>query len=420
MDQQSNTFPSQQGMTLLNGVVTLGRRKYAVSLLWNMAEGNGKLLQEANIAAERMGSTLLALRPGQGVWNDQFAIGDSQLGHTVKLPSLAAALAEQFNGSLLGVWLLDGHIWWLVGVRSDGSIVYDRAVADIDEIRAEFDNARISDQWDEIICPANFSVENAQVGTPLHELIGSSKVRLRPLKQNLAPVVVKVGAIFALSIAGVVGYQHYQDYLEEQKRLNAVSTPLSSKEVEIIIPPMPWADQPQTEATLNACVTGLLTYASEANKIPGWSWGIGRCDGKQITYSLKRSGGTSSWLQTMAVHLLNTPTVVEAGNAASLIWPLSDLPRYAPDSPGISVQRAQHYLQTEFDELFTPIQFIPGQEEPYWSSIQYSLKNIPNPLVYLPLFGNIPDSLVQEVTFDPYTHYWTLSGEIYERRQPEK
>lgn len=418
MDQQSNTFPSQQGMALLHGVVPLGRRKYAVSLLWNMAEGNEKLLQEARIAAERMGSTLLALRPGHGVWNDQFAIGDAQLGHTPKLPSLAAALAEQLNGSLLGVWQLNDQVWWLVGVRSDGSIVYDRAVADVDEIRTEFDNARVSDLWEEVICPADFYVENAKVGNPLDELIGTSKVRLRPLKQNPALVIATALVFSLLAGGGLYAYQQYQEHLAELERLKIRSSGTPQMGDEIIVPPMPWAGKAQGGATLSACVKGLLFYANEANKIPGWSQGIGRCDGKQITYSLKRSGGTNSWLQTMATRLASQPTVAEGDKESSLIWPLSNLPLYPSDSPGVSVQKAQRYLQTEFDELFTTIQFTPGKKELYWTSIRYALKDTPNPSVYLPLFGKIPASLVQEVTFDPQTNYWSLSGEIYERRQP--
>lgn len=418
MDLQSNTFASQQGMALLHGVVPLGRRKYAVSLLWNMAEGNGKLLQEAKIAAERMGSTLLALRPGHGVWNDQFAIGDSQLGHSPKLPSLAAALAEQLNGSLLGVWLLDDNVWWLVGVRSDGSIVYDRAVADVDEIRAEFDNARLSDKWEEIICPADFYVENSLVGSPLGELIGTSKVRLRPLKKSLTPMIATAVVISLLVGASLYGYQQYQAHLAELERLKARSAGTPHADDEIVVPPMPWAGKPQASATLKACVKGLLVYANEANKIPGWSQGVGRCDGKSVTFSLIRSGGTNSWLQTMAARLPSKPAVAEGDRESSLVWSLSDLPRYAPDSPGVSVKKAQRYLQTEFDELFTPIQFTSGQKELYWTSTRYALKDTPNPSVYLPLFGKIPASLIQEVTFDPHTNYWSLSGEIYERLQP--
>lgn len=413
MNQQLNTSPTSS-MTLLNGVVTLGKRQYAVSLLWSLAENNKKLLQEAKIAAVRMGSTILALRPGNGLWNDQFAIGDLSLGHKPKLRSLAAALAENFDGSLLGVWLFDNNVFWLVGIRSDGSITYDRAVADADEIRIEFINALKTGYWDRIVCPASFNIDTSEVCRPLNEIIGSGKVRLRSLKKNFISYFLRIMIIMFFSTAIFFGYQKYKIYSDEKKlsdtSFNTNNIPPS--------PVMPWVDKIQGVAALNACVKGIIFYSDEATKIPGWSRGIGRCDGSSITYSVTSTGGTKKWLNIMAARLQNKPTVIDSEKESFITWELHSLPTYKSDSPGISIKKVQKYLQSEFDELFTPIQFIPGRQELYWNSINYKLVNISNPNVYLPLFAKIPALLLQEVTFEPHSNFWTFSGEIYERLQP--
>lgn len=422
MNVQTDTVsPREHIDELLKGVVSIGRRRYAVSLIWNQAEGDMPLVKEAKEAAKRMGSTMFALRPGKGRWQDQFAIADMSLGHKIRLPSLAAAVADELSNSLLSVFQLAEDTWWLVGIREDGSIIYDRASSDLYDIQKDFFEALSTEEWQQVLCPSEWSVANAGQLISLEDNISKGKVFLRSVTFNKTRFAFSVAIVIIILSVSVFCYQEYERYLLEQKILeeNKRKRTGMSLDNDIKVPPMPWSGKPLFNQAIVQCMNDLAKYAEQASQIPAWERGIGTCNGSEINYTLKSTGGTETWLTIMSERLPNKPASVSAiEEEGNIIWTLPKPSVYPPNSPGVPLRKVQLYLTVQLAELFIPIKFSQIEKNTFWLKMNYSINDVTNLQALLPLFKNIPASVIKTLTYDPQKKLWSLEVEVYERRQP--
>ncbi|CND05308.1 Pilin accessory protein (PilO) [Yersinia intermedia] len=405
----------------LQGVVAIGRRRYAVSLIWNQAEGVNSLVAEAKEAAKRVDSSLFAVRPGKGRWNDQFAIADVGLGHKKSLPSLAAALADELSNSLLGVWQLAENTWWLVGIRHDGLIIYDRAVYDLDDIQQDFFEALSNDEWEQVLCPDEWNIPNASQLIALEGNISKGNVLLRPVTVNKVHIVLAAAIVSVVLAGSMFGYKQYEAYLLEQKMLEESKRKRTGMTLakDIEVPPMPWAGKPLFNQVIVQCINDLAKYAEQASQIPAWERGTGTCNGSEINYALKSTGGTETWLTIMADRLPSKPTSASgSGQEGNIVWSLPQLSVYPPNSPGVPLSKVQQYLTVQLAELFIPINFSQIEKQTFWLKMTYSINEVPDLQALLQLFKNIPASVIKTLTYDPDKKLWSLEVEVYERRQP--
>ncbi len=102
------------------GVVTVGRRQYAVGLYWENSP-SGRVAQAAREAARHPGqqADFYALRAGTKDGRvPQFGLGQASAGHKAGMAVFAACLANQQPGSWAGAFRLrDGVV--VVIVRDD-------------------------------------------------------------------------------------------------------------------------------------------------------------------------------------------------------------------------------------------------------------------------------------------------------------
>src|SRR5271154_6126190 len=107
------------------GVVTVGRRPYAVGLYWENSP-SGRVAQTAKEAASQPGqqADFYAVRgSGKTTRVPQFGLGQSGVGHKAGMPVFAACLANQQGGSWAGAFRLrEGTV---VTVVRDDLIVPD-------------------------------------------------------------------------------------------------------------------------------------------------------------------------------------------------------------------------------------------------------------------------------------------------------
>src|ERR1700692_2487015 len=107
------------------GVVTVGRRPYAIGLYWENSP-SGRVSQAAKEAAKQPGqqAAFYAARAGsKGGRIPQFGLSPSGAGHKIGMPVFAACLANQQPGSWAGAFRLrDGVV---VTVVRDDLIVPD-------------------------------------------------------------------------------------------------------------------------------------------------------------------------------------------------------------------------------------------------------------------------------------------------------
>ena len=400
------------GQQDLVGVVRLGKRDYATSLIWNGAEESQTLLSEARESAARMGTGLICLRTsGAGV--PQYGLGDVLVGHKPGLPSLAAAVADASPGSLYGAWQTAAGLWLVIGVRGDGSVAYDKAFADEDAARTEFYDGMAIEPWEELVAPLAWQVPGAKGDDDLTQRFRKVGARLRPLKTDwVRPVLVLASGALLIG-AGWFGWQKFN----EEMASNVPEFMQAPPPVEP--PPMPWADKPLPGDALRACVSGLERALGDAHGIPGWERRAGRCDGASITVDIERTTGTDNWLAAMGPRLATRPEVAPAADGKSTLnWRLPAMVVYAPDSPGSEVGKVSRYLKAHFAELFVPIELTPGAQQPFWNSLQFAFEAPRDPQVFLPLLAPIPGLTIDEVAYDPAKQVWSVKGQVYERRQP--
>jgi hypothetical protein len=425
MSQEWDEQSTHQALLQIQGVVSIGRTRYAASLIWSNADSAGALLAEAREAAERIEVGLVALRKPEAGRVAQYALGDSMLGHQAGMPSLADAVAGQIQGSLYGVWHLGDDLWYLLGVLADGSIVYDKAMTNEGVLRSEFYEGMQASNWGQLICPSEWQVPNSTASDDLAPWLHRTKVRLRPLQVDRKRLLLS-GLGVAVVVAGVVlGYPIVQAKLAEraeQARLAEEARQAKLNGVEFRVPDMPWAGKPRLAAALHACIDGLQLHANDAGSLPGWTRDAGQCDGKQVSFSLKRTeDANDNWLAPLVKTLPGTPELRQGSGQATLIWslpPLSSQVNYAPHSPGIPLELVRRNLTAQFNELRLPISLSDGERQPYWQGLKFSLSLPRDPEFLLPLIGTLPATLLESVSFDADKQSWSVQGQIYERVQP--
>jgi hypothetical protein len=178
---------------------------------------------------------------------------------------------------------------------------------------------------------------------------------------------------------------------------------------------MPWAGQAKPGAVLQACVDGLMLHGAQAASIPGWARKKGQCNGQEVSYTLEAAGGSRNWVAAMAPYHLR---VKMDEKTANLSWPLPDLTRYTPDSPGVSLSAARSDLQAQFDELLIPQKWGAYSEQRFWRSVKIEVKVIGDPSVARPLLEQMPATVITEIKLEPETQMWSISAELYERLNP--
>ncbi|MFB2866362.1 type 4b pilus protein PilO2 [Aeromonas sp. MdU4] len=403
MDVYENV--AAQALESLVGTIRLDKKEYAVSLIWSSVEAiELRPREQARQAAQRVGSDLFALRAEADRKRfEQYALGDYALGHKSGMPALASCVADVLSDSLYGVWPLGIGVWWLVGIRSDGMIVLDRASCDEDEIRKMFEQGLLDESWSQVVCPTAWQIPGSLSAEQDAPLLGPPRVKLRVVNIDIARFVLWGACGGILLILGLF----IRSWWPEPEPIVLPAKPVPP-------PPAPWFRKPPIEASLRYCTDVLQTYSLEAASIAGWFPVTGRCDGNQFSYQLKRRGGLDHWLSPLAVQLMGSPQVRLWGakNQAELQWQASELPSFQADHPGnpnLSVVQAR--LKAEFDELGFNVQF--EFKDGFWPSLKLTTTIKQSPVLLLPLFTRLSATVINEVTYNVEDDYWILSAEIY-------
>jgi hypothetical protein len=394
----------------LVGVVRVGRRAYASSLIWNTAADQASLLAEARESAARLGSELMCLYRINADTLPQYGLGDVLIGHRPGLPSLAAAIGAASGGAVYGVWPTDEGAWVVLGIRADASVVYDKAFRQEAQARAEFYDGLATEVWSEIVCPPGWRFDGATPSDALAERFHSARVKLRVVRPNV-PRMVFFATLAVAMLA--VGAYFYRQALKPPPPLSPIPTVVQ-------IPPMPWIGQPRPSEMLLTCVGGLWGGMAAAAGIPGWLAGpVGHCNGKTVSYDISLQGGTANWLRSYSKDVPGAPVVGNLRDGhATLTWRLPPVSVYAAGSLGIGLDRAQMYLRSHFAELHIPLTIMPIKSEMFWRTFQYKFTTQFSPDTFTPVLGKVPGSVIRSISFDSAGKNWTVSGEVYERLPP--
>lgn len=404
------------------GVVRIKGRDYAVGLDWFQIEDIPSADREAKAMATRENSKA-DFYCARITGTPQFGLGHRSHGHRTGQLSLAAAVADNRQGSWLGCFAVEGG-FYLVGVRDDG--IYpgtDKFFASEDDARAVYDQLYEAD-WSERFAPASFGFETAK-DLPINSvLLVKSNVKLRDVAGRSRAVYMLGGLVL---VGGLVfaAFQ-YNSYLQQQaiqRTLAEMSrnagNPLKQK---VEIPPMPWEGRPEGAVFLERCfqtIQGLRPF-----EFPGWKPTLYGCDAtsRAAAIELVRDGPISSinwisWVREKAGRKWGVSP--NGAERAQVTQALESIPEIKIDVQTAKISEIQRYLLSRFDEMLTKITLSPGENTEFVSGLKFSFKSQVGPMNYHGVLKNIPALVMSKVTYDPNTWLWSVEGVAYEQHIPQ-
>lgn len=412
------------------GVVKVKGKEFAVGLFWSAIEEIPQAASEAKAAAAREG-TLADFYCVRLSGNAQYGLGRRADGHRAGMPSLAAAVADNRQGSWIGCFLI-GEGYYVIAVRDDGIFPgTDRYYLSEDDARSEFERIYTIGDWEGVFAPPAFGYSEAKEMPINNLLIGKPSVRLADVSGRSRKFFLFGGLI--LVIIAVFGGFRYSEYLAEQasdaamramREAGVRNNPLKQK---VEIPPMPWEGRVQGAIFLEKCVAGIKDL--QKVEFPAWKIGNYICangdkpGAKVVAVDLQRDGPVSSinWVKyatdKSGINASVTPVGSQA-QAALVSVPMGPIPSIAIDVQTAKIRDMQRYLWSQFDERLTRIDLTPGENTQFVAGLKLHFKTQVSPLSFSDILQRIPALVISKVTYDSKTWLWSIEGVTYEQRIP--
>lgn len=410
------------------GVVKVKGKEFAVGLFWSAIEEIPQAASEAKAAAAREGTAadFYCVRLSG---NAQYGLGRRADGHRAGMPSLAAAVADNRQGSWIGCFLI-GDGYYVIAVRDDGIFPgTDRYYLAEDDARAEFERIYLIGDWEGVFAPPSFGYSDAKEMPINNLLIGKPSVRLADVSGRSRKFFLFGGLI--LVIVAVFGGFRYSEYLAEQASEAAMramreagvrNNPLQQK---VEIPPMPWEGRVQGVIFMEKCIAGIKDL--QKVEFPAWKIGQYSCTGgdkpgsKTVSVDLQRDGPVSSinWVK-YAVDKSGLKTGVSPAGAqgALVTLPMPSIPAIPIDVKTAKISDVQRYLISQFDERLTRIDLSAGENTQFFAGLKLSFRTQVSPLSFADILRRIPALIISKITYDSRTWLWSIEGVTYEQRIP--
>ena len=278
-------------------IVTVGKRKFALGLLWDSIHADKSVRQQASDMQE-----------GDKVFDLVANCKDAeQLGflstETGAKPGCRAAVTSLPGKTMGRSWLAafrlgeNSDFFWVAAQR-DGKVYEDQIIEGADDARYAFLENLEAPGWDRVVAPDDWSVPQAETYDLGDVLDASSGTALRPVNP-LKTYLPRIIALVVLLAAAGGGWMFYQDYLEEQARREAELKKQREAEVRVYPSDYPWFDAPDFPLFLQRCAVDI---EASLRIIPGWKQDVIACrlDQRKKTATVatewSNQGGTVPWL----------------------------------------------------------------------------------------------------------------------------
>lgn len=412
------------------GVVKIGKREYAIALLWHKIEYQNNAANEAREMAnsENFKSDFFCVRLNGDA---QYGLGSRNLGHKAGMPSLAAQLADAKGGKWIGLFEVEGG-YYLAGVNENAIMSEcDRFFTDVNEAKDEFENYYNNSDWKEAIAPDNLEIigtNEIQISKLLEE---KGFTRLQPVSRRNALAKAVLGVVVVVGLVGG-GYSYLEKLKDDefaaklaQDAIDAAKLPFTPQKEEIPIPEAPWISHPIASKLIESCVENVNKFPLD---IPGWNVKELICDGQSGMVAaaldrageLGRGGGSFNWIKQMVEKEGFSPTITPPpggnGNRASVQWSLGDLPKIPVDLETIKVPQMSRGLVVVMDERFVPVTIGPGpRNDDFFKGIAFGFSTSEDPRNFTDIISALPGAFVTELRYDVDENTWRLEGQAYEQ-----
>jgi len=410
------------------GVVTVGRRVYAVGLYWENSP-TGRVSQVAKEAARQPGqkADFYAIRPGdKGGRVPQFGLGQGGVGHKSGMPAFAGCLANQQLGSWGGAFRLrEGTVITIVRddlIVPDGDQLFLNESEARDRLLQEIGFGGLQ----RIYAPESWAISGADT-MPVSLLLNERhdvRLQIVEIPQKMLIVGGVAATVLLLALGG--GWYYQEQQAEEEARRIAQLNELEKVRHEVkqitfqepIQYPPPerkWEKQPQPMAIIDACRVGLGQIPAA---IAGWHLTQLKCSGDSINLGWSHEKSFSRPPEKAVVN--------DSGTQASLTIPLSKIPARGAENLVNPVEVTHRYLAQDWPGSISRAQDDPPPPPPEgyhgtwapppapWLKRSFTV-TVPELPSDLPLyFGDLPGVVIDSLSYSGSS--WTIGGVIYENR----
>jgi Pilin accessory protein (PilO) len=419
------------------GVVTVGRRQYAVGLYWENSP-SGRVAQAAREAARHPGqqADFYALRAGTKDGRvPQFGLGQSSAGHKAGMAVFAACLANQQPGSWAGAFRLrDGVVVIVVRddlIVPDGDQYFENESEARDRLLQEIGFGGLQ----RVYAPEAWAIPAAD-SMPISLLLDERRdVKLRLVNIPKRTIIIGSSLVAVLVIILAVSWyiqekdaeeaaaQAAQQAALERAKLaaqNMLPDAMRNQQPTYPAPERKWEKKPSPLAVVANCQAGL---AKVPLVISGWHLSQLKCDGNSISLQWTHEKGIAT--PPMGAKVSDT------GGSANLTIPLSELSERGAENLLDPTEVTKHFLAQDWpgalskapdDPLPQPPPGFQGQwnpPPPPWVKRSFTL-TVPELPASLPsYFGGLPGVIINILSYSPGGSLggsWSVEGVIYENR----
>ena len=286
-----------------SGVITVGRKKYAVNLYWQPSP-SGRVSQAAREAASQPGqmADFYAARPGNARGRvPQFGLGQKEYGHKVGQPTGAASLAEDQPGSWAGVFRVPEG-WWLVVLRDDliapdGDTLFSNE----QEARARLFEEINLGGLQRIYAPSHWNIGGSDIVEVALLMQGRSDFRLQFVHYPVKAILLGIIGLIAIAALGYFAVNWQQDREKAfEKGIGGLSSEQQAiarlqQQQQLAPPPPPppppkrsWEDKPTPVDFLEACRQALEQVPATTL---GWAYSDVTCGSGGLVVGWRRLSG---------------------------------------------------------------------------------------------------------------------------------
>ncbi len=409
-----------------SGVVTVGRREYAVGLYWENSP-NGRLSQTAKEAAQQPGqqADFYALRAGNKDGRvPQFGLGQMAAHHKAGMPVFAACLANQQPGSWAGAFRLREGI--VITVVRDDLIVPDGDQFFLNEAEAR---DRLLQEigfggLQRIYAPESWAISGSDT-MPISLLMDDkTDVKLRPVVIPKRVFVIGIASVVGLILILGGGWYYTEKKAEEEARqvqednlrkLREQSNPFQQQQPVYPPPERKWESAPPAMNVIEACRT---TLAQIPVVVTGWRMSSLHCGGGNLK---------TAWDHTKGISRPPENSIVsDTGLNASLEINLPALAPRGPENLTDIDAVTKRYLAQDWPGAINRASDDPPPSPPAgyqgawnpppapWVKRSFTV-TVPELPASLPaFFGDLPGVVINSVDYG--LGMWTITGVIYENR----
>lgn len=425
------------GNRAARGSITIGRRGYAVGLLWQPLQNSEDPIPEIREAIDSdPDADLYCLR---STTTPQYGIGKKIMGHRPGEPSAAAAIASVLSEytSVAAVFPVKEG-WWLLAVRNDLILSEEDVLFETEQeaVNAFFALMALPD-WDLKIAPEHWAVEKARQ-ISLETLIKKSgtKVALEELgaaQKTQFLTVIAVGLLILIAVLVYFVVSLWNSVFTEEK-IEAVPIPEAIQPVEPTPEkPKPWEKVPRLDAFLHKCWNNA--YQLTTLTIPGWQIGTVNCNYQGLTTGWSKSwdrAGRIAWLKAALNEYKMSRVNVQLnqdGTTANGQLAFTDIPLVA-SVPTLDERKLWEELtdirqatnismnfsrQSTLDPPDNPDGTKPANQQEY-VFYQFSISSPYTPFEWKTFFEKFPGLELTAISFNPgldAQDKWKYEGRIY-------